>query len=129
MTSRPGDPVLAVGASTPKGVVEGFLNAVKRQDLQGMSGYWGTEKGLARDQMSRNDLEKRLVIMQCTLMHDAWTYTNESGRLVNSGEQDIGVELRQKSLRAKTAVTAVRGPGDRWFVKNVDLAPLNQFCR
>src|SRR5437870_2391707 len=82
--SRPGgasSPASAIGANTPKGAVEGFLNAVKNQDLQGMSAYWGTEKGLAREQMSRDDLEKRLVIMQCTLMHDAWTYTNESGRL------------------------------------------------
>lgn len=119
----------AVGAGSAKAAVEGFLNAVKSQDLQGMSGYWGTEKGLARDQMSRDDLEKRLVIIQCNLMHDGWSFTGESKRIVRAGEEDLGIELRQKQLRAKTDVVTVRGPNGRWFVYDVDLKPLNQFCR
>jgi hypothetical protein len=109
--------------------VEGFLAAVKSQDLQGMSAYWGSEQGLAREQMPREELEKRLVIMQCSLSHDAWQYTSNGNRLMNSREQDIGVELRQKNLKAETSVTTVKGPADRWFVKNVDLLPVGQFCR
>jgi hypothetical protein len=128
-SARPVDALTVGGATTPKGAVEGFLAAVKSQDLQGMSQYWGTEQGLARDQMSRDQLEKRLVVMQCSMAHDAWQYVNDGNRLVNSREQDLRVELRQKNLKAQTSVTLVKGPSDRWFVKNVDLAPLNQFCR
>src|SRR4051812_48548394 len=62
----------AGGADSPRAAVDGFLAAVKKQDLQAMSMIWGTEKGLARDQMSRDELEKRLVIMQCSLNHDSW---------------------------------------------------------
>ena len=127
--ARPVDALTVGGASTPKAAVEGFLAAVKSQDLQGMSTYWGTENGLAREQMSRDDLEKRLVIMQCSLSHDAWQYVTEGSRLMNSRQQDLRVELRQKNLKAQTSITLVKGQSERWFVKNVDLAPLTQFCR
>ncbi len=119
----------ASGAPTAKAAVEGFMSAVKGQDLQRMSILWGTEKGLAREQMSRDDLEKRLVVMQCTMTHDSWSFTGKPALLRSSFEEDFQIELHQKNLRAQTTVTTVRGAGDRWYVKNIDLLPLNQFCR
>ena len=119
----------ASGAPGAKAAVEGFMSAVKGQDLQRMSVLWGTEKGLAREQMSRADLEKRLVVMQCTMTHDSWTFTGKPTLLRSSYEQDFEIELRQKNFKAQTTVTTVKGAGERWYVKNVDLVPLNQFCR
>ncbi|MDQ6612318.1 MAG: hypothetical protein M3Y64_07790, partial [Gemmatimonadota bacterium] len=117
------------GAPTAKAAVEAFMAAVKGQDLQRMSMLWGTEKGLARDQMSRDDLEKRLVVMQCTMTHDSWMFTGKPTLLRSSYEQDFEIELHQKNFKAQTTVTTVKGAGERWYVKNVDLVPLNQFCR
>lgn len=119
---------VAAGARTSKTAVEGFLAAVKNQDLQAMSMIWGTEKGLARDQMSRDELEKRLVIMQCNLTHDSWKYATGLDGTTRAGEEDLRIELRQKNLKAQTVVTTVQGPGARWFVKNVDLTRLSDFC-
>ena len=119
----------AGGTLTPKAAVEGFLTAVKNQDLQAMSMIWGNEKGLARDQFSRDELEKRLVIMQCNLNHDSWSYAVGLDGTTRAGEQDFRVELRQKNLREQTMVTTVRGPGARWYVKNVDLTKMGSFCR
>jgi len=118
-----------LGAASGKAAVEGFLAAVKNQDLQAMSMIWGTENGLAREQMSRDELEKRLVIMQCSLNHDSWTYATGLDGTTRSGEQDLRIELKQKNLKEQTVVTTVRGKNGRWFVKNIDLSKLNAFCR
>lgn len=117
------------GAPSAKGAVEGFMAAVKGQDLQKMSILWGTEKGLAREQMSRDELEKRLVVIQCNMSHDSWLFTNKPTLLRSSFEQDFEIELHQKNFKAQTNVTTVRSADGRWYVKDVDLRPLNQFCR
>ena len=125
----PSGAVNAAGAASAKAAVESFLTAVKNQDLQAMSMIWGTENGLAREQMSRDDLEKRLVIMQCHLNHDSWSYASGLDGTTRIGEQDLRIELRQKNLKEQTIVTAVRGKSGRWFVKNIDVSKLDGFCR
>jgi hypothetical protein len=128
-SARPVDALTVGGATTPRGAVEGFLAAVKKQDLQAMSQYWGTEKGLARDHMSREKLEKSLVIIQCSTNHDSWQYAADGTAIVSLKEQLFGVELRQRGLRAKTVMTTVQGPENRWFVEDINLVPLGAFCR
>ena len=78
---------------------------------------------------TRDELEKRLVIMQCNLNHDSWTYATGLDGTTRAGEQDIRIELRQKNLKEQTMVTTVRGPTGRWYVKNVNLTKLGPFCR
>jgi hypothetical protein len=119
----------AVGAVTGKAAVEGFLKAVKAQDLQTMSAVWGTTKGAARDQMKREDLEKRLIIMQCTLTHDRWTFLEDRPRLQTGGRQEFQIEMFQGQRSAKTSILTVSGPGNRWFVEDINLLPLKEFCR
>ncbi|MEP6835277.1 MAG: hypothetical protein ABJB74_17965 [Gemmatimonas sp.] len=119
----------AGGADSPQAAVDGFLAAVKRQDLQGMSMIWGTEKGLARDQMSRDELEKRLVIMQCSLNHESWKIVPGLDGTTRLNEQDFRVELQLKNLKEQTMVTAVKGVSGRWYVSNADITKLNSFCR
>lgn len=119
----------AVGAVTGKAAVEGFLKAVKAQDLQTMSAVWGTTKGAARDQMKREDLEKRLIIMQCTLTHDRWAFLEDRPRLQTGGRQEFQIELFQAQRSAKTSILTVTGPGGRWFVEDINLLPLKEFCR
>lgn len=124
-----GDAPDAVGAVTGKAAVEGFLKAVKAQDLQTMSAIWGTTKGAARDQMKREDLEKRLIIMQCTLMHDRWTFIEDRPRLQTGGRQEFQLQFFQGPRSAKTSIVTVNGPGGRWFVEDINLLPLKDFCR
>lgn len=136
-TTVPGAPVPSVGAEAPNavgaasgnGAVESFLKAAKGQDLQAMSAIWGTVKGPARDQMKRDELEKRLIIMQCTLTHDKWVYLEDRPRLQTGGRQEFQVELSLGQRSAKTSVTTVAGPGGRWFLEDINLLPLKEFCR
>jgi hypothetical protein len=117
------------GAASSRSAVESFLATVKASDLQGMSGAWGTNRGPARDQMKRDELEKRLVVMQCLLMHDKWRFVEDEPRLQAGGHQAWQVELTRKSSVAKTTFQTVLGPAGRWFVDDVDVVPLKDFCR
>lgn len=127
-TTSPSTAANATGASSARGAVDAFMAAVKAQDLQLMSTLWGTAKGPAREQMERDELEKRLVIMHCYMQHDNWSFAEDNARLQAGGRQEFAVELRKKGLRAKTTFTTVRGPMDRWYVEIVDVQPLRDFC-
>lgn len=128
MPSAGGAPATA-GAATGRGAVETFLGAVRNQDLQAMSALWGNSKGLARDQLKRDELEKRLVIMQCLMQHDRFVFAEERPRLQAGGQQDHVVTLTKGKQSATTTISTVLGPGNRWLVQDVDVTTLREFCR
>lgn len=117
------------GATSAKESVELFMRAVKAQDLQTMSAVWGTSRGPARELMGRDELEKRLIIIQCKLDHEAWSFAMDKPALLAGGKQDFQIKLRTKQTEATTSFTTIMGPGNRWFVEIVDMEPLRDFCR
>ncbi len=116
------------GAASALQSVEVFMKAVKAQDLQTMSAVWGTSRGPAREQMDREQLEKRLIIIQCKLDHDNWSFAEDRPRLMTGGKQDFRVRLKQRQAEAVTSFTTILGPENRWFVEIVDMEPLRDFC-
>lgn len=137
-TSIPGAPVAPVvrtnegkviGGASGRGVIVDFLAAVNAQDLQQMSALWGNAKGLARDQLKREELEKRLIIMQCLMQHDTMRFPEERPRLSTGGRQEYMIELKKGDTVAQTSITTVVGPGGRWVVEDVDVTKLREFCR
>ena len=118
-----------VGAANGRAAVEAFLIAVKAQDLRGMSAVWGNDKGPMADRIKRDELEKRLIVIQCLLTHDKWQFAEERARLVTGGRQQYIVALQQKTIRGQTVFTAVEGPAGRWFVEDIKLDALKDFCR
>lgn len=123
------DAPASVGGASSRGTVESFLQAVNTQDLQAMSGLWGNAKGLVRDQIKRDDLEKRLVVIQCLLQHDKFRYTEDRARLSSEGRQEVYVELTRGPTRKVTHFTTIPTKSGRWLVEDVDVAPLQDFCR
>lgn len=126
--SRTGPSGSTVGASSSRAAVEHFMASVKESDLQAMSALWGNDAGPARTRLKRDELEKRLVIMQCLLNHDRWNFVEDAPRLQTAGRQSWLISLTRKRATARTTLTTVRGPGSRWFLENVDVAPLREFC-
>ena len=124
-----GDAPNTVGAATAKGAVEAFLGAVNKQDLQGMSALWGNANGLAREQLKRDELEKRLIVIQCLLANDRYRYVEDSPRLSTGGRQAFQVEITKGANKALTAFTTIASKGGRWVVEDVDLSKLREFCR
>lgn len=117
----------ATGASTPRAAVDGFLSAVKAQDLQAMSGLWGRKQGPARDAIPRDELEKRELIMQCYLTHDSYRHVNDLAG--SEGHRILRVALTKDGLTRETNFTTVEGPARRWYVEEVDLSATADIAR
>jgi len=116
-----------VGASSPRMAVEQFLTAVNAQDLQAMSVVFGTSHGPARDNMERTELDKRLIILQCYFYHDKSRILGENAG--EGGERVLNVELTRGRLTRTPRFYTVQGPNNRWFVDNMEIAVVREFCR
>lgn len=116
-----------VGASSPRMAVEQFLTAVNAQDLQAMSVVFGTSHGPARDNMERTELDKRLIILQCYFYHDKSRILGENAG--EGGERVLNVELTRGRLTRTPRFYTVQGPDNRWFVDNMEIAAVREFCR
>jgi hypothetical protein len=114
------------GASTSIGAVDRFFAAVHAQDLQAMSLVWGTSKGSARDNMDRSQLEKREVILQCYFNYDTFRVTGESP--TSETRRVVRVELQRDGKTRTPVIYTVLGPGGRWYVENLDIAAVKDFC-
>ncbi|MGQ0540192.1 MAG: hypothetical protein ACT4R6_14720 [Gemmatimonadaceae bacterium] len=115
------------GADRPRRAVELFLAAVSAQDIQAMSVVWGTEKGPARDQLERNELERREIIMQQCYAHDRYRVLDELPG--EGGSRMVRVEItRGRATRTPQFVT-IKGPSERWYVMDADIAAMRDLCK
>ena len=130
--SRPASSSTAAGALAPRLAVDAFLDAVRVEDIQAMGALFGTSRGALRDTMGSSDrdaanqLEKRLIILQCYLAHDSYRIMSEAPG--EGGSRMVRVELTRRSEKRQPALFAVEGPGGRWYVENVELAAVRDFC-
>jgi hypothetical protein len=125
--TTPRNEKLLVGAASPRLAVERFLAAVREQDLQAMSVVFGTSRGPARDNLDREQLDKRLIILQCYFNHDKFRILGE-----NPGEgahRVFTVELTRGRLVRSPHFYTIEGPDNRWFVDNMEIAAVREFCR
>jgi hypothetical protein len=125
----PATPVIngnQTGAPDPIAAVRGFMEAVKQQDVQAMGALWGTSSGAARDLMEREYREKRELIMICYLKHDRYDIVGDAPN--PGGTRAYAVNLSLGTLTRATSFKVVQGPSGRWYVEDVDLKPLQEFC-
>lgn len=118
--------VNATGALAPKLAVDQFLRAVKAQDLQAMSVIFGTKNGAARDVMDRVELEKREIILACYFMHDKYRILSEQSW--EGGHRAVRVELTKGQMVRQPTFYVIQGPGQRWYVDNMEIAAVKDFC-
>jgi hypothetical protein len=124
--NRAGSNGQVTGAPSAQIAVDQFLKAVNAKDLQAMSTVFGTKDGPARETMDRTELEKREVILACYFAHDSARILGEAGG--TQGHRDIRVELKKGNLARQTTFYSIRGPGGRWYVDNMDIAAVRDFC-
>lgn len=114
------------GGLTPQLAVDTFLKAVKAKDIQAMGTVFGTKAGPARETVDRTELEKRLIILACYFNHDiARTLGEDRG---TTGHRDVRVELKKGNMTRQTTFYTIEGPGRRWYVDNMDIAAVRDFC-
>jgi len=114
------------GGATPQLAVDQFLVAVRNRDLQAMSAVFGTNRGPARETMDRTELEKREIILACYFNNDSYrTLGEQSGQ---AGHREVQVELKRGAQTRQSTFYTIKGPGDRWYVDNMDIASVRDFC-
>ena len=114
------------GAVSSQVAVDQFLLAARARDIQAMSTVFGTKNGPARETMDRTELEKREVNMACYFNTNSYRILGE-----NSGQadhRDVRVELKKNNLTRQTTFYTIQGPGGRWYVDNMDIAAVRDFC-
>lgn len=124
---RPAAPGGATGAPASDAAVQQFLFGANAEDLQAMSAVWGNQESPTRDRVSRQELERRLLILVCHLRHDESrigpAQAGEAGRVLHR------VELRKGALTASPMFTTVRNPRDgRWYVEDLDMRAVQPLC-
>lgn len=116
-----------IGASDASAAVRAFLAAARSQDLQAMSVVWGTQAGPVRDQLPRDEMEKReLILMKC-LRHDSYEVITDSP--ATTGTRVLAVQLKRRDKTQATNFTVVTGPNSRWYVEKFNLEDMGSFCQ
>ncbi len=112
----------APGASSPRLAVDGFLKAVREQDLQALSNIWGNKDGPVRSSktMSREEVEQREIYLIKCLRHDTHRVLGDSP--IAGGERLLQVELTQGTTRSVMDFFTAQGDG-RWYVRSANLDP------
>ena len=114
------------GAPDPAGAVQGFMSAAKLTDLQALAAFWGDKDGPARDRLPRQELEQRELVMMRCLRHDSYMITGDAPAV--GGARAMVVTLNLGEVSRSADVQVVRGPSERWYVKDVSLPKLNDIC-
>jgi hypothetical protein len=113
------------GAANPRGAVDGYLAAVRAQDIQALGGMWGDSRGPARTTIPRDEFEMRAVVLQCYTSHDRSRIL--SGPTQKADTVLFNVELTKGERPAfRTTAKVVEGPASRWYV--VVMEPVPNFC-
>ena len=124
-TPGPGNQL--TGAAAPRLAVEQFMGAVASQDLQAMSVVWGTEKGAARDQLDRADLDKRLIMIQRCYTHEKFAIGEETP--APNGRRYVKVTVTRGRKSKTPTFELVKGPSDRWYVQDADFDVMQEMCK
>lgn len=114
------------GAATAQQAVQRFLATAKAQDLQAMSRIWGSSAGPAHATMSKEELEMREIYLMRCLRHDSYAMKSETPAA--GGERVFIVEMKMGRLTAASSFTVTKGPGERWYVRTLDVEPLREIC-
>ena len=114
------------GAAAPQLAVDMFLKAANEKDIQAMGTVFGTKDGPARQTMDRTELEKRLIILSCYFTHDSNRTLGEDRG--TDGHRELRVELKKGNMTRQTTFFTIQGPGRRWYVDNIDIAAVRDFC-
>ena len=114
------------GAADAMSAIRGFLTAAKQQDIQSLGTFWGDAQGPARDRMDRTEAEKRELIMACYLKHDRYEIIGDAPN--PGGTRAVVVNMTLGPLTRSANFQVAQGPGSRWYVMDVDLKALQDFC-
>ena len=117
------------GAPTARDAATMFVSAAQSQDLQAMGAVWGSAQGAARDNMDREQLDRRLIILQPCYAHDRAQVLDEQLG-TSATERLVRIQLTRGNRTKTLEFKVVRGPSNRWYVENAAYESVQaDFCR
>jgi hypothetical protein len=121
-STRPG-----VAPSGARPALDAFLGAIRSKDLQALGANWGDKDGAIRDskRISRDELEKRELLLMCYFSHDSYTVLNDEAAA--GGERKMTVRLTKGTLSRTTDFLLASAPG-RWYVRSGNVEPVRDLC-
>jgi len=121
-TTRPGP-----APSGARPALDAFLAAIRAKDLQALGANWGDKDGAIRDskRISRDELEKRELLLMCYFSHDSYTVLNDE--MAAGGERKMTVRLTKGTLSRTTDFLLASAP-ERWYVRTGNVEPVRDLC-
>jgi len=118
--AEPSPQVDSVGIA-PALVVERFLQAANRQDLETMARLWGNSQGLVIERDPRAEVEKRLYATALILKHDDYEIQGEQIIPGRPDAKQLIVRMHIGGRQVPVAYTLVRSKKGAWLVESIDL--------
>ena len=114
-------------ASGARPALDAFLAAIRAKDLQALGANWGDKNGAIRDskRISRDELEKRELVLMCYFNHDSYTVLNDEPAA--GGERKMTVRLTRGTL-SRTTDFFLTGGAERWYVRTANMEPVRDLC-
>ena len=103
------------------------LDAAKAQNIQGISAYWGDKDGSARGRFPKAEEEQREIIMARCLRHDRYEVIGDAPAM--GGGRTFAVALTRPGKSVTTNFEVVPAVDHRWYVQQVDMEKLADYCR
>jgi hypothetical protein len=128
-TTRTTVPTTSTGPvpSGARPALDAFLTAIRSKDLQALGANWGDKEGAIRDskRISRDELEKRELLLMCYFSHDSYTVLNDEAAA--GGERKMTVRLTKGTLSRTTDFLLASAP-ERWYVRTGNVEPVRDLC-
>lgn len=106
----------------PEAAVRRFMDGVQANNLDAMADVWGSERGPTKSFRPRDEVNKRLTVMQRYLVNDRWEFV--TGNLPTRDDQGrpmLHVRLYRNGCTPVVPFTMARY-GRGWLVWEVGLA-------
>jgi hypothetical protein len=115
-------PVNGPGGQSGATAIDRFLQLSKQKNYLQMGWIFGTADGSVNERWPAPEVEKRMYALASVLDYDSYvvgTGDPVPGRV--GGAERFTVRMRKGARNFEVPFTVVRGPGQRWFVEQVDV--------
>lgn len=108
-------------ASSARGAVQSFMQAVADSNVEKMALLWGTATGPAAKTNQPPDWERRVAVMQAYLRNQSFRIMSDSPEM-DENRRAIQVEIRRETCTWTVPFVAIKSRDGSWLVNQVDLA-------
>ena len=106
------------------------MTAVRDSNLAAMARLWGGSRGPASEYMEREELRKRLSVIQVYLQHDSYDIPPTSGLALTGrgGRQGVTIPILRGGCVSAVPFTLIPW-SDTWLVNDIELSAIGNPVR